>query len=76
MSEFCHCDQILVNNFNRTRGSERSLPRAGTTDSGLAEAELCDMGVCGEATQIIAAGGAERRYTEKGLGETIPQVTL
>lgn len=35
MSEFCHCDQILVNNFNRTKGSERSLPRAGTIDSGL-----------------------------------------
>lgn len=64
MSEFCHCDQILVNNFNRTRGSERSLPRAGTTDSGLAEAELCDMGVCGEATQIIAAG-EQRESTQK-----------
>lgn len=37
MSEFCHCDQILVNNFSRTRGSEHSLPRAGTVDSGLVQ---------------------------------------
>lgn len=68
MSEFCHCDQILVNNFNRTRGSEHSLPRAGTTDSGL-----CDMGVCGEATQIIAAGEQREGTQEEVLVRQSPK---